>query len=517
MTAVVADAVPAEPTPLTGSTLWLAGILLALANFVAILDISVANVSVPNIAGALGVSSTQGTWVITSYAVAEAITVPLTGWLAARFGTVRVFVVALIGFALTSALCGLAPSLTILVACRVLQGVCGGPLMPLSQTLLLAIFPKRLQAAALGLWAVTTITAPIIGPVAGGLLCDAFGWGAIFLVNVPVALVAGLLVWRLLARFETPARAHGMDFVGLGLLVVWVGALQIMLDLGRTHTWFQSPLIIALAVIAVVGFVYFIIWELTDARPVVDLRIFRHRGFSVGMVALALTIGAFFAVNIITPLWLQTVMGYTAVWAGYANSLRGFSALAAAPVAAFLMTRIDPRRIICLGVLSLSAVTFGLAFSTTGASFGYIVFWMVLSGFGLPLFLLPLIGLTLADVAPEDTAAASGLQNFIRTMATAVAISLATTQWENGAITSQSRIAASVPLDGPMARAVTQAGHTGNTLRLDALMEHLIQAQSVMVATNGIFIAAAVLFLLCAGLVWLIPKPRSAVRSALGH
>ena len=515
---MTALAAPEDKPHLSGMALWLAGMLLALANFVAILDISVANVSVPNIAGALGVSATQGTWLITSYAVAEAITVPLTGWLAARFGTVRVFVVALIGFGLASALCGLAPSLGLLVACRVLQGICGGPLMPLSQTLLLAIFPKRQQAAALGLWAVTTITAPILGPVAGGLLCDAFGWGAIFMVNVPVALIAGLAVWRVLARFETALQRHRMDFVGLGLLVVWVGALQIMLDLGRTHSWFQSPLITGLAVVALVGFVYFVIWELTDAQPVVDLRIFRYRGFSVGMAALAVTIGAFFAVNIITPLWLQTVMGYTAVWAGYANSLRGFSALAAAPVAAILMTRIDPRRIIAVGVLSLSVVTFGLAFSTTGASFGYVVFWMVLSGFGLPLFLLPLISLTLADIAPAETANASGLQSFIRTMATAVAISVATTQWENSAVSGHDRIMAGIRPGGAMDAALAAARlHQVKPLRLESLMDHLVQAQSVMLATNDIFIAASLLFLLCGLLVWLIPRPKGAVRSALGH
>ena len=515
MTAIAA----AEDKPhLTGLALWLAGMLLAMANFVAILDISVANVSVPNIAGGLGVSATQGTWVITSYAVAEAITVPLTGWLAARFGTVRVFVVALIGFGLASALCGLAPSLGVLVACRVLQGICGGPLMPLSQTLLLAIFPKRLQAAALGLWAVTTIVAPILGPVAGGVLCEAFGWGSIFLVNVPVALVAGIAVWRVLARFETAAIRQRMDFVGLGLLILWVGALQIMLDLGRSHNWFQSPLIVALAIAAVVGFVYFVIWELTDAEPVVDLRIFRYRGFSIGVGVLAVAIGAFFAVNIITPLWLQTVMGYTAVWAGYANSLRGFSALAVAPGAAILMTRTDPRGIIAVGLLSLSVVTFGLAFSTTGASFGYVVFWMVLSGFGLPLFLLPLIGLTLADIAPQETASATGLQNFIRTMATAVAISIATTQWENAAQTSHAGIMTSIRPGGAMDAALRTARlHGINPLRTEALMDHLVQAQSVMLATNGIFIATAALFLACGLLIWLVPKPEAALKSALGH
>jgi DHA2 family multidrug resistance protein len=314
-----------EPVPLTGITLWLCGILLAMANFVAILDVSIANVSVPNIAGALGVSTSQGTWVITSYAVAEAIAVPLTGWLAMRFGTVRVFSVALIGFGIASLLCGISPTLETLVAARIVQGFCGGPLMPLSQTLLLTIFPKKLQPAAMGIWAITTLVAPVAGPMLGGTLCDNFGWGSIFLVNVPVAIGAGFLVWRVLFSQETKTVKARVDTVGLGLLVLWVGALQLMLDLGKERDWFESPFIIGLALTALLGFIAFLIWELTDANPIVDLRVFRHRGFSIAMVCMALMIGSFFAINVIGPLWLQNNLGWTATWAGNATGMVGCS------------------------------------------------------------------------------------------------------------------------------------------------------------------------------------------------
>jgi len=304
---------PRAATELAGGTLWLTAILLAVANFLAVLDTSIANVSVSNIAGGLGASNSEGTWVITSYAVAEAIVVPLTGWLVSRFGTVRVFLSAMVLFGVCSALCGLAWSMNVLVGFRVLQGVAGGPLMPLSQTLLLQIFPKRQQPAAMTLWGMTTLAAPIAGPILGGILCDNVGWPSIFWVNVPIALAAPVILWRLIRSYETPTRRVRVDAVGLALLIVWVGALQIVLDLGKDHDWFSSNLIVAISAIAVVGFVAFLIWELTEKTPIVQLAVFRHRGFSMSMITLALAFGALFASNVLTPLWLQTLMGYTRV------------------------------------------------------------------------------------------------------------------------------------------------------------------------------------------------------------
>ena len=285
--------VPIINAPLQGSALVLGGALLALANFMVVLDMTIANVSVPNIAGALAVSPTQGTWVITSYSVAEAITVPLTGWLALRFGTVRVFCTAMAGFTLFSALCGIAPSLGILVAFRIGQGMCGGPMVPLSQALLLRVFPPEKAPLAIGLWAMTTVVAPVAGPILGGVISDNYHWSWIFFINVPVAAVVAMLSWQTFRSRETATLRRPVDFVGLGLLIVWVGAMQIMLDKGKELDWFGSSTIVGLAVIAVVGFAAFLIWELTAEDPIVDLRIFRHRGFSVGVATLSLTYGAF--------------------------------------------------------------------------------------------------------------------------------------------------------------------------------------------------------------------------------
>lgn len=509
-------ATDAEPSGhnLRGMALWMSGVLLALANFVAILDVSIANVSVPNIAGALGVSTSQGTWVITSYAVAEAISVPLTGWLAARFGTVRVFSTALIGFGIASLLCGLSPSFYFLVVARVIQGFCGGPLMPLSQTLLLSIFPKKLQPAAMAIWAITTLIGPIAGPVLGGTLCDNFGWGSIFLVNVPIAIGAGFLVWRVLFSAETATVKARVDVVGLLLLILWVGSLQIMLDLGKDQDWFQSPLIITLALVALVGFIAFLIWELTDKNPIVDLRIFRHAGFTVAMVCLALMIGSFFAINVVAPLWMQINLGWTATSAGNATGLIGILAIFAAPIASQMAVKFDPRKIIFFGVLWLAFITFMRSMANTDMSFGQIAIWIFLAGAAMPFFFMPLIQVSMGAVRPEETASASGLQNFIRTMAGAVATSFVTTAWENAGNSNHADLAPLLHTDGLVA-SLTNSGFSLEAAT--ASIDRLLQGQSVMLATNQIFFGASIVFLACAFLAWTLPRPKGPVDMSSVH
>ncbi|MDB5453051.1 MAG: emrB, partial [Caulobacteraceae bacterium] len=260
----------AEPKPLTGLMFWISALVVATANFMVVLDTTIANVSVPHIAGGLAVSPAQGTWVITSYSVAEAITVPLTGWLAQRFGPVKVFVFGMAGFGIFSLLCGLAPSFSALVAFRVLQGLCGGPLMPTSQTLMLHIFPKQKSAQALGLWSMTTVSAPIFGPLLGGTISDSVGWHWIFFINIPVAIGISIVGWMLLRDRDMPTRRVPVDYVGLGLLILWVGSLQVMLDKGKELDWFASTTIIGLGLTALVGFCAFLIWELTAENPIVN-------------------------------------------------------------------------------------------------------------------------------------------------------------------------------------------------------------------------------------------------------
>lgn len=504
-----------ETTERVGGGLWTTAILLAVANFLAVLDTSIANVSVSNIAGGLGASNSEGTWVITSYAVAEAIIVPLTGWLVSRLGTVRVFLSAMILFGVCSALCGLAWSMNALVAFRVLQGLAGGPLMPLSQTLLLQIFPKRQQAAAMTLWAMTTLAAPIAGPILGGILCDNIGWPSIFWVNVPIALVAPLILWRLIRGHETPTRRARVDVVGLGLLIVWVGALQIVLDLGKDHDWFSSKLIVGLSVIAVIGFVAFLIWELSEESPIVQLSVFRHRGFGMSMITLALAFGAFFASNVLTPLWLQTLMGYTATWAGYATAGFGAAALLMSPVAGKFTARLDPRWLVSAGVCWLAAVTFYRTGADASMTFGQVAFQVALMGIGLPFFFLPLTSASLGSVLPEEVAAASGLQNFIRTMAGAVGTSIINTVWEND--TSRNRVELAAILHDP--RNTLNVYERVGQSQAQALssLDHLVNDQAVMLATNHVLLGCAAMFLIAACAIWLSPRPRHVADTSAVH
>lgn len=509
------SAIPMPQRATAGAGLWGLGILLAMANFLAVLDTSIANVSVPSIAGALGASTSQGTWVITSYSVAEAITVPLTGWLALRFGGPRVFVLAIIAFGACSALCGLAPNLGALTAFRVLQGFAGGPLMPLSQTLMFVIFPPKQRGGAMGLWAVTTVTAPIMGPILGGFLCDNFGWEAIFWINVPIAAGAAFLLSRALKPYaEVPVKSR-LDGVGLGMLVIWVGSLQLLLDLGKDRDWFASPLMVALAVVAGIGFLAFLIWEATEKNPIVDLRVFRHRGFSVSMIALALAFGAFFAGNVLTPLWLQTQMGYTATWAGYVTGLIGVLAVFSAPVAAKLSNKVDPRWLIFVGLMALGVTSLGRAQASPDMTFSQISLWLVLSGACIPLFFMPITTLALGSVETPETASASGLMSFIRTMSGALAVSVVNTMWESGAVRNQADLAGAMgdarpALDSLAATGLSQDGALAN-------LTQMVHGQAVTIATNQVFMTVAALFVIAATVIWLAPKPKRAADTSLAH
>jgi DHA2 family multidrug resistance protein len=493
--------------PLTGATLWIAGASLAMANFMAVLDTTIANVSVPNIAGGLAVSPTQGIWVVTSYSVAEAVTVPLTGWLAQRFGSVRVFVCAVLGFGLMSALCGLAPSLGVLVACRVGQGLAGGPMMPLSQTLMRRIVPPRLQGAALGVWGMTTVVGPILGPLLGGALCDSFGWPWVFYINVPVAMTMAFLAWRMLRPAETPTQRAPVDVVGLVLLIVWIGAMQIMLDRGRELDWFESPVIVALAITAAIGFIAFIIWEMTDAHPIVDIRIFRHGGFAAATLILSLTFGAFFASVVLIPLWLQTNMNYTSAWAGRVMAFQGVLAVVMSPIAAKLITKYDPRAIVSCGIMILAAVCLWRSGFDSDLNFRRIVAPQLTMGLGVPMFFLPLTAIALASVPAKEMASAAGLMNFMRTTAGAFGASVATTAWDNISNARHADLAGMLnkpqqTLDAFKAMGFTASQSVGQ-------LDNMVQGQAVMLATDRVFLGCAAVFVIASLSIWLAPRPQS--------
>ena len=492
----------------------LAGLVLALSNFMVVLDLTIANVSVPHIAGNLGITPDQGTWIITSYAVAEAICVPLTGWLAQRFGVVKMFIWAMIGFGIFSVLCGLSMSLTMLVACRIGQGLCGGPIMPMSQTLLLRIFPPDQRARAMGLWAMTTLLGPAMGPIIGGYISDNWSWHWIFFINVPIAILCVTAAMALLRPVETDTARVPIDRMGLFLLVFWIGCLQIMLDIGRDHDWFSDPLIVILAILAAIGFAAFIIWELTEEHPIVDLRVFRHIGFTSGVFSLALGFGAYFAGIVIIPQWLQTSMGYTATDAGILTAFTAMAALMAAPIAARLTGRVDPRIMISGALFWLGLMTLWRAHWTSSIDFWSMAAPQFIQGFAMPFFMIPLTTLTLGSVRPDETASAAGLQNFLRTMALAIATSLVLTGWGNGQRVSRSEIA------GTLQPADTQAQLSAMGMSFEQarqVISNLVDQEALAIAVDHVFFLSALVLFLATAIVWLAPKPTGPVDTSAAH
>ncbi|VWX62297.1 multidrug efflux system protein [Burkholderiales bacterium 8X] len=508
--APAASALPAQLPPLEGSARVWGTIALSAATFMNVLDTSIANVSLPAISGDLGVSSTQGTWVITSFAVANAIAVPLTGWLTQRFGQVRLFLTSVLLFIISSWLCGLAPNMTMLIAFRALQGFVAGPMIPLSQTLLLSSYPRAKAGLAMAMWSITTLVAPVMGPLLGGWITDNISWPWIFYINIPVGLIAAAITWTIYRKRESTTRKVPIDAVGLGLLVLWVGAMQLMLDKGKELDWFHSPTIITMAVVAVVGFAFFLIWELTDKHPVVDLSLFTRRNFWSGALATAIGYGLFFGNVVILPLWLQQFMGYTATQAGMIMAPVGLLAIVFSPIVGLTVAKIDPRRYATFSFLIFALVLWMRSNFNTQADFATIMIPTLIQGVAMAFFFIPLVTITLSGLPQERIAAASGLSNFARITAGAIGTSVATTLWENRAALHHAQLAESINAGNPAFNS-TMSGLNASGLGPDQVLgqiNRIVDQQSFMLASNDIFYASAVLFLLLIPFVWLSKPTR---------
>lgn len=499
------SAAPAAHPPLEGNARLWGTIALSSATFMNVLDTSIANVSLPAIAGNLGVSPNQGTWVITSFAVANAISVPLTGWLSQRFGQVRLFVASVLLFVLASWLCGLAPNMPLLIAARTLQGFVAGPMIPLSQSLLLSSYPRALAGLAMAMWSMTTLVAPVLGPLLGGWITDSFSWPWIFYINVPVGLVSAAAAWMLYRQRETMVRKLPIDTVGLALLVLWVGSLQMMLDLGKEHDWFDSPLIVGLCVVAVVGFAFFLVWELTDDHPVVDLRLFARRNFWAGTLAISVSYGLFFGNVVLVPLWLQQYMGYTATEAGMVMAPVGLLALVLAPLVGRTVGKVDPRQYATFAFLVFALVLWLRSRFSTQADFATIMVPTLIQGVALAFFFIPLMTIMMSGLSPERMAAASGVSNFVRITCGAVGTSVSTTLWESRASLHHAHLAEAVNPANPAAQQALAGLQAAGLSAQQALAQvnRLADQQAFTLAADDIFWLSAMMFLVMIPLVWL--------------
>ncbi|MBR8398277.1 DHA2 family efflux MFS transporter permease subunit [Burkholderia cenocepacia] len=502
---------PASYPPLQGGQLVLGTIAVSLAVFMNVLDTSIANVAIPTISGDLGVSSDQGTWVITSFAVANAISVPLTGWLTDRFGQVRLFLASIILFVISSWMCGLSPNLPFLLGSRVLQGAVAGPMIPLSQALLLSSYPRAKAPMALALWAMTTLIAPVAGPILGGWISDNYSWPWIFYVNIPVGIAAATATWMIYRNRESAVRRAPIDGVGLALLVVWVGSLQIMLDKGKDLDWFASTTIVVLALTAVIAFAFFVIWELTAEHPVVDLSLFRIRNFTGGTVALSIGYGLYFGNLVLLPLWLQTQIGYTATDAGLVMAPVGLFAILLSPLTGKYLPRTDPRFI-----STASFLTFALCFwmrsrYTTGVDEWSLTLPTLVQGIAMAGFFIPLVSITLSGLPGPRIPAASGLSNFVRIMCGGIGTSIFQTAWDHRNNFHHAQLVEQAnPYNPTFNQAVTQMGNLGlSQSQAHGLINNMATQQAAQLGVNDLFYISAVIFVLLIALIW-ITKPERA-------
>jgi len=499
-----------EAASLRGPALGLAAFALALGTFMQVLDTTIANVALSTISGSLGISTSAGTWVITAFAVANGVTVPLTGWLMQRFGVVRTFTVSVLAFSAASLLCGIAWNLPSLVFFRILQGGVSGPMIPGSQALLIAIFPAAKRGTALGIWSAMTLAAPIFGPVLGGYISDNYHWGWIFLINVPLGLLTGAITWTLLKSRETPTRKLPIDTVGLTLLVFWVFSLQTMLDLGKDRDWFNDPLIVGLAILAFIGFVAWVIWEWTERQPAVDLTFFARRNFLLGVVGLSLGYALLFANNLLLPLWLQTQMGYTATWAGLVAAPAGVVAVITTPLISKF--RIDPRIMATIAFLSYGGSFLMRSHYTPDASFLALAAPMLLQGIAMTTFFVPMLTILLDGLPPERVPSASGVSSFVRITVASFAASLVTTFWDRREALHQTRLAEG---GSPFSPTFNEAvGHlqglgTSSLQAIGSIGRSLVN-QAYLLSTLDIFWISGWLAIAMVALVWLARRPAPA-------
>jgi DHA2 family multidrug resistance protein len=499
-----------NPIPFRPANPGLTTLGLSLATFMQVLDTTIANVSLPTISGNLGASADQATWVITSFAVSNAIALPLTGWLTRRFGEVRLFVAATLLFCVASFLCGIAPSMTTLIVFRALQGAVAGPMYPVTQSLLLSIYPPEKRSQALALLVMVTIVAPICGPILGGWITDSYSWPWIFFVNVPVGIFAALIVFTQMRQRSEQTVRPKMDYVGLITLIVGVGALQIVLDKGNDEDWFESNFIIFTSIVSAISLAIFLIWELTDKEPIVHLRLFRHRNFVAGTLAMTLGYAAFFSINVLVPQWLQRYLGYTATWAGFAAAPIGILPILLTPFVGRYVNRFDLRLVASLAFFVMGMTSFFRSSFYLDIDFYHVAMTQFAQGLGVAVFFMPITQIMLSDLQPNEIASGTGLATFVRTLGASFSASITNFMWQHRAIIHHAQLAEHLtPYDTGTQQAVTNLGN-GNDSVAYRLLERMLDSQSYQLSFNELFYLLGFVFLSLIVVIWLARPPFSA-------
>ena len=507
---------------------WLIAVAVMSSTFMEVLDTTVVNVSLPHIAGNLSASTDEATWTLTSYLVANAIILPMTGWLAGRFGRKRLLLLAVTGFTIASFFCGLAPSLPILIIFRVIQGACGGGLQPLSQAILLESFPPQKRGQAMAFWALGIVVAPMLGPVLGGWLTDNYSWRWVFYINVPIGVLAILLtqafVWDppYLRRERT-----GIDYWGIGLLTVGMGCLQVMLDKGQEEDWFSSHFIVALAVLAVIGLGGLIIRELKATDPVIDLSVFKYRSYAVGTFLMTIVGFVLYGSTVLLPLLMQELLGYTATHAGVTNLPRGMASFLFMPVVGILVGKVDSRKLLVVGLIATAGAMFSLSFFNLDV--GFWNFWgpLTLQGAGLGLIFVPLTTVTNDPVPRERMGNATSIFNLMRNVGASIGIStVETLQFRYmqahinylGQHVNSASLQTQRTLGGLRELFIAKGADAATATRqAHGALWGMLQRQAAILSYNDVFRFLGWMFLLLLPLLLLMEKPRGGQGPTMAH
>lgn len=505
-----------------GAKLALLNVALGLGTFIQVLDTSIANVAIPYIAGNLSVSPDEGTWVITSFAASNAVVLPLTGWLSDYYGRVRLFVWSVLLFALMSFFCGFSTSLTMLVCFRVLQGAVAGSLIPLSQSLITSHNPMDKQGSALGFWAMVVVVAPILGPIIGGYLTEVYSWPWIFYINVPIGLFSAGVTWWILRERDTPVVRNPIDWFGLGLLSTGVACLQIMLDKGKDLDWFESNAIIALTLISIISLAYFGAWSYYQKYPIVDFSFFKNRNFAFGTLSITIGYLIFFGSTVTIPLWLQTQQNYTPFWAGIAVAPIGIAPFFLATAIGKSLSWVDLRLMAATSFLLFAFGLFYQANFTTQVSLGEVMWARFFQGFGLALFFLPIVQISLGNIPRERYASASGLFHFIRLLVgSGFGTSLSIQLWTHLEIFHHGRLAEALthynPITNQIYSYIQAQDPLITTAVLNRVLDRGVEQQAYMLATNDLSWLGAWMFLALIPVIYLCKPVKQAVAPTTAH